>query len=60
MQDWPGLIEAYRDWLPVTAATPVITLREVRADDQDAIAAGFEALSPESRYRRFFTAMSLY
>ncbi|MFN9243773.1 MAG: threonine synthase [Cyanobacteriota bacterium] len=28
MQDWPGLIEAYRSWLPVTAATPVITLRE--------------------------------
>ncbi len=28
MQDWPGLIEAYRDWLPVTASTPVITLRE--------------------------------
>lgn len=35
-----------------------ITLREVRADDKDAIAAGFEALSPESRYRRFFSAMS--
>ncbi|MFN7679115.1 MAG: threonine synthase [Cyanobacteriota bacterium] len=28
MQDWPGLIEAYRTWLPVSAATPVITLRE--------------------------------
>ncbi|MEB3266871.1 MAG: threonine synthase [Cyanobacteriota bacterium] len=28
MQDWPGLIEAYRSWLPVTEATPVITLRE--------------------------------
>ena len=25
---WPGLIEAYRDFLPVTAATPVVTLRE--------------------------------
>jgi threonine synthase len=25
---WPGIIEAYRDRLPVTAATPVITLRE--------------------------------
>ncbi|MDQ1502541.1 MAG: threonine synthase, partial [Actinomycetota bacterium] len=25
---WPGLIEAYRDRLPVTAATPVVTLRE--------------------------------
>ena len=28
MQDWPGLIEAYRSWLPVTSATPVITLHE--------------------------------
>ncbi len=28
MKDWPGLIEAYRSWLPVTASTPVITLRE--------------------------------
>lgn len=28
MQDWPGLIEAYRSWLPVSDATPVITLRE--------------------------------
>ena len=27
-QDWPGLIEAYRPWLPVTASTPVVTLRE--------------------------------
>lgn len=25
---WPGLITAYRDYLPVTEATPVITLRE--------------------------------
>jgi threonine synthase len=28
MQDWPGLIEAYRRWLPVSDKTPVITLRE--------------------------------
>ena len=28
MQDWPGLIEAYKDWLPVSAKTPVITLHE--------------------------------
>ena len=28
MQDWLGLIEAYRAWLPVSASTPVITLRE--------------------------------
>ncbi|MCP9772446.1 threonine synthase [Synechococcus sp. Tobar12-5m-g] len=28
MQNWPGLIEAYRRWLPVTDQTPVITLRE--------------------------------
>lgn len=36
----------------------VILLREVRPDDKQAIAAGFEKLSPESRYRRFFTAMN--
>jgi len=28
MKPWPGLIEAYRDRLPVSAATPVVTLRE--------------------------------
>lgn len=28
MNAWPGVIEAYRDRLPVTAATPVITLHE--------------------------------
>jgi len=33
-------------------------LREVRPDDKDAITAFFERLSPESRYRRFFTAMN--
>ncbi len=26
--NWPGLIEAYKDWLPVTSKTPVITLQE--------------------------------
>jgi len=33
-------------------------LREVRPDDKGAIAEGFERLSPESRYRRFFTPMN--
>jgi threonine synthase len=28
MKPWPGVIERYRDFLPVTAATPVITLNE--------------------------------
>ncbi len=28
IQGWPGLIEAYRPWLPVTESTPVITLQE--------------------------------
>lgn len=27
-QGWSGLIQAYRDYLPVTAATPVVTLHE--------------------------------
>lgn len=35
-----------------------IVLREVRPDDRVAIAAAFDRLSPESRYRRFFTSMS--
>lgn len=33
-----------------------IELREIRSSDKEAIAAGFAALSPESRYRRFFSA----
>ncbi|MBA2522910.1 MAG: GNAT family N-acetyltransferase [Solirubrobacterales bacterium] len=36
----------------------VISLREVRPSDKAAIAGTFEGLGPESRYRRFFTAMS--
>src|SRR5688500_15911105 len=28
MNAWPGVIEAYRTWLPVSDATPVVTLRE--------------------------------
>ncbi|MGF1567682.1 MAG: threonine synthase [Nodosilinea sp.] len=28
MRPWPGLIEAYRDYLPVSAQTPVVTLCE--------------------------------
>ncbi|MBD2541331.1 threonine synthase, partial [Coleofasciculus sp. FACHB-SPT36] len=27
-QSWPGLIEAYRQYLPVTDTTPVVTLLE--------------------------------
>ena len=25
---WPGLIKAYKNWLPVTDETPIITLQE--------------------------------
>ena len=35
-----------------------VFLREVLPTDRRAIAEGFDRLSPESRYRRFFTAMS--
>jgi threonine synthase len=28
LQPWPGIIEAYRDRLPVSATTPVVTLQE--------------------------------
>jgi RimJ/RimL family protein N-acetyltransferase len=34
-----------------------ITIRPIRPDDKDALATAFELLSPESRYRRFFTPL---
>ena len=34
-----------------------IEVRQVEASDKDAIAAGFDRLSPQSRYRRFFSPM---
>jgi GNAT superfamily N-acetyltransferase len=34
-----------------------ITVRMLRPDDREAFLAGFERLSPESRYARFFTAV---
>jgi GNAT superfamily N-acetyltransferase/nucleotide-binding universal stress UspA family protein len=36
----------------------VITVRAIEPEDRHALAAGFEALSPESRYRRFFSGVS--
>jgi RimJ/RimL family protein N-acetyltransferase len=35
-----------------------IGIRPISPDDRDALAAGFERLSPESRYRRFFTPVA--
>src|SRR4051794_24935940 len=35
-----------------------VAVRPIRPDDRDALAAGFERLSPESRYRRFFSPVS--
>ena len=34
-----------------------VVIRPIEPDDRDALAAGFERLSPESRYRRFFGPM---
>jgi GNAT superfamily N-acetyltransferase len=34
-----------------------LAVRPIRPDDKGAIAAGFERLSPESRYRRFFAPL---
>ncbi len=34
-----------------------VLLRPIRADDKDSLQESFDRLSPESRYRRFFTAM---
>jgi len=36
----------------------LITVRAIEPEDRGALAAGFEALSAESRYRRFFAAVS--
>ena len=36
----------------------LITVRAIEPEDRGALAAGFEALSAESRYRRFFSAVS--
>lgn len=63
----PVHVLIYGSGMSTTATVPsevkladgsVITLREVRPDDKEGIEAGFSALSPESRYRRFFTAMN--
>ena len=32
-------------------------MRQIRPDDKDAIVAGFERMSPQSRYRRFFAPL---
>jgi len=34
-----------------------IVIRPIRPEDKDAIVAGFERMSPESRYRRFFAPL---
>jgi RimJ/RimL family protein N-acetyltransferase len=34
-----------------------VLIRPIEADDKEALARGFDALSPESRYRRFLTPM---
>jgi len=46
---WPELVDL-RDGSQ-------ILVRPIEPDDKDALARGFEALSPESRYRRFLTPM---
>jgi nucleotide-binding universal stress UspA family protein len=35
-----------------------ITIRPITTDDREALAEGFERLSPDSRYRRFFTPVT--
>jgi hypothetical protein len=35
-----------------------LTIRPIAATDRDALAESFERLSPESRYLRFFSAIS--
>jgi nucleotide-binding universal stress UspA family protein/GNAT superfamily N-acetyltransferase len=44
--------------IPVTLPDgTAVTIRPIEATDRDALNAGFERLSPESRYRRFFSPM---
>jgi GNAT superfamily N-acetyltransferase len=48
-----------RRWLHVhqLADGTEVTVRMLRPEDRESLLAGFERLSPESRYLRFFTAM---
>lgn len=45
----------YRERVPGPGGVPLV-LRAIRPDDAPRLAAGLSQLSPESRYRRFFTA----
>ena len=59
-QAHPQLDDAWRETVRLRDGT-LATLRLVRPDDREQIARGFERLSPEARYRRFFavkTALS--
>src|SRR3954464_14349643 len=42
-------------WVERLRTGEEILIRPIRAEDRDELAAGMERLSPESRYRRFFT-----
>jgi nucleotide-binding universal stress UspA family protein/GNAT superfamily N-acetyltransferase len=48
-------VKSLRVSLPDGAAAAI---RPIEASDREALRAGFERLSPESRYRRFFTPMT--
>jgi len=52
----PGSADALASGLPITLrdGSPVY-VRPIRPEDADELRAGFERLSPESRYRRFLT-----
>jgi GNAT superfamily N-acetyltransferase len=55
----PAAFSIDRAWIhahPLADGTEV-TVRMLRPEDREAFLAGFERLSPESRYFRFFTAM---
>jgi len=59
--DWPGVIESYRDFLPVTEKTPIITLNEgntplIKARKLDSLAGAkvyfkFEGLNPTGSFK---------
>ncbi len=52
----PPTIRPVRNPVELTDGTQ-IRIRQISPDDREALAAGFERLTPESRYRRFFSAV---
>jgi RimJ/RimL family protein N-acetyltransferase len=55
--DEPRAAAAFWPELVVLRDGSEVLIRPIEAEDKEALSRGFDALSPESRYRRFFTPM---